>query len=244
MRYKLIYAYDGSLFEGFQKQKNTVNTVQQQLEDNLAILFNQNISVVGCGRTDKGVSALAAVCHFDTDKLIASSNILKFLMRLRKIGINVFCCELVDTGFHARYNVKSKHYRYCINCGDFNVLEKNYIYQLNKPLCIELMNEAAACLVGTHDFSSFAKNKVSEVPDQVRTIFDIQINQNDDYIFIDFYGDGFLRYMIRNIVGVLIEIGLRQKDVSYAKIVLDSRSKLINQSIAGPEGLLLVEVNY
>lgn len=244
MRYKLIYAYDGSLFDGFQKQKNSMNTIQQQLESNLSILFNQNISVVGCGRTDKGVSALAAVCHFDTDKYIDSSNILKFLVRLRKLGINVFSCELVDISFHARYNVKSKHYRYCINCGNFNILEKNYVYQLNKPLSIDLMKEAAVCLVGTHDFSAYAKNKLNEVPDQVRTIFNIHISQNSDYLFIDFYGDGFLRYMIRNIVGVLIEIGLRQKDISYAKIVLDSKSKIINQSIAGPEGLLLVEVNY
>lgn len=244
MRYKIIYSYDGSLFDGFQKQKNSLNTVQQKLEDSLSILFNQNINVTGCGRTDKGVSALAAVAHFDSQKEIACHNILKFLIRLRQIGINVFECELVDINFHARYNVKSKHYCYRINCGDYNVLEKNYVYQLNKKLCLELMIEASKCLIGRHDFSAYAKNKLSELPDQVRTIFDIQFRLDNHYLLIDFYGDGFLRYMIRNIVGVLIEIGLRQKDVSYAKIVLDSKSKLINQNIAGPEGLLLVEVNY
>lgn len=244
MRYKCLYSYDGSQFDGYQKQKNTNNTIQFCLEECLSSLFKQPMSVVGCGRTDKGVSALKACFHFDAPFYIKSDNILKVFKRLRIHGINVFDCVAVDDSFHARYSVIKKHYRYRINCGAYNVLERNYVWQLNRGLDLDLMITAARDLVGRHDFSAFSKNKLSEIPDQVRTIYNIDIYRKEDLVIIDFFGDGFLRYMIRNIVGVLILIGLRQKDVDYARIVLESRSKLINQSIADAAGLMLVEVFY
>ncbi len=244
MRYKCLYSYDGSQFDGYQKQKNNNNTIQFCLEECLSNLFNQPVHVVGCGRTDKGVSALKACFHFDAPFYIDSANILKVFLRLRNKGINVFDCILVDDSFHARYSVIKKHYRYCINCGEYNILARNYVYQLNQQLDLNLMIDASKDLVGKHDFSAFSKNKLNETPDQVRTIYNIDIYRDGDLVIIDFFGDGFLRYMIRNIVGVLILIGLRQKDKDYARIVLESKSKLINQSIADAAGLMLVEVFY
>ncbi len=240
MRYFMRFSYNGSKFNGFQKQVDK-RTVQGDLESVLSKIFNENIRVVASGRTDAGVHAYNQCLHFDSSKEVDFDK-LKF--SLNSLLHNIYVKELysVPDDFHARYDCTKKEYIYKINVGEFDPIYEEYIYQYNKSLDIEKMKDACMYLIGEHDFRSFTSLDYEK--NCVRTIYSIDINIENDIIYIDFVGNGFLKYMVRNMVGLLIEVGSNNRNVEDVKKILDSMDRKEAGICAPSMGLYLANVYY
>lgn len=240
MRYFMRFSYNGSKFNGFQKQVDK-RTVQGDLESVLSKIFNENIRVVASGRTDAGVHAYNQCLHFDSSKEVDFDK-LKF--SLNSLLHNIYVKELysVPDDFHARYDCTKKEYIYKINVGEFDPIYEEYIYQYNKSLDIEKMKDACMYLIGEHDFRSFTSLDYEK--NCVRTIYSIDISIENNIIYIDFVGNGFLKYMVRNMVGLLIEVGSNNRNVEDVKKILDSMDRKEAGICAPSMGLYLANVYY
>ena len=209
MRYFITFSYDGSKYSGYQKQPKK-KTIQGEIEKALKQLnAGKDVSLVASGRTDAGVHAYNQRAHFDLQTKITPDKIKLGLNSLIPDDIYVKKVFEIDEEFHARFNVKAKEYIYKINMGGYNPIEKDYIYQYNKKLDISEMERALKYLEGTHNFKSFVKID-EEKDDYVRTIVQTSLVRDVksvNQITISILGTGFMRYMVRNIVGMLIEIG-------------------------------------
>ena len=205
MRYLIKFSYDGTLFHGFQRQKNVKN-VQGLLEQTLSGYFGQDILIKGSGRTDAGVHAINQKIHFDLDTKITIEKLAKGLNSLLPEDIFVKKVEEVSDDFHARFSAIGKEYMYILNVGEYNPLERNYVYQHNKKLDVVEMERAMKYFEGTHNFKSFTKSD-DEKDDYVRTISQTNLIRDPkdlNKITLIFVGTGFLRYMVRNMVGLLM----------------------------------------
>jgi tRNA pseudouridine38-40 synthase len=246
VRYFITFSYDGSKYSGYQKQPR-VKTIQGELEKALKqINAGKNVSVSASGRTDAGVHAYNQSAHFDLDTEITCVKLKQALNSLIPDDIYVKNVYETDQNFHARFNVKAKEYIYKINMGNYNPIEKDYVYQYNKKLDIPEMERALKYLEGTHDFRSFVKID-EEKDDYTRTIVQtslIRDVKNVNQITISILGTGFMRYMVRNIVGMLIEIGegkYKSEDI-IAILKMKDRTKA---GICAPAcGLYLKDVYY
>ena len=243
MRYLMTFSYDGNIFYGYQKQVDK-RTVQGELEKILTIVNNKKpVSVQSSGRTDKGVHAICQKAHFDLKVNAKTYSLKKLLNKYFTGDIYVKDVEIVPDDFHARYNVKSKTYSYYINTLEFDIFKRNYIYQYCDKLDTQNMKEALKYLTGEHDFRSFCKEE-KEKENCVRTIYKASITSKKGVIKITFTGNGFLRKMVRNIVGVLIEIGSGRKTPSYMNEVINSNGELHNMKSVPGCGLYLENVKY
>ena len=246
MRYFMTFSYDGSKYKGYQKQPR-VKTVQSEIEKALKqILSNEKITISASGRTDAGVHALNQKAHFDSKKEIAPEKLRKAVNSL--IPDDIYIKEIIEVepDFHARFNVKAKEYIYKINMGEYNPIEKDYVYQYNRRLDVVEMERALKYLEGTHDYKSFTKTD-EEKDDFVRTI--VQANllrdvKNVNNITISFLGTGFMRYMVRNMVGCLIEIGEGKRKSEDIIKILEAKDRKKAGKTANPEGLYLKDVFY
>lgn len=243
MRFFITFSYDGSKYKGYQKQPET-KTVQGELERVLTTINNnQAVSVSASGRTDAGVHALNQKAHFDLSINITTEKLKSALNGMLPDDIYVKTVEEVKEDFHARFNVKAKEYIYKINLGEYNPIEKDYVCQYNKSLDIDAIKKALKYLEGTHDFKSFTKADI-EKEDFVRTILKSNISCDNNIITISFLGTGFLRYMVRNMVGYLIEVGEgKHKSIDIVD-VLESCDRTKAGITASPEGLYLKDVFY
>lgn len=242
MRYLMTFSYDGTNYYGYQKQKNK-NTIQDNIELNLSKIFNKKTLISASGRTDAKVHAINQKAHFDIDKEIDTDKLKYSLNKLINDDIYIKKIEKVDNDFHARFNVKEKEYIYKINIGEYNPIERNYIYEYNKKLDIDNMKEASTYLIGTHNFKSLTKSNPDK-SDYIRTIFDIKFELKNNILTIDFIGNGFLRYMVRNIVGLLIEIGENKRKPSEIIEIINSLDRQNSGITAPPQGLYLKNVKY
>lgn len=238
MRYLITFSYDGSKYNGYQKQVNK-NTVQDKIEEALFKITKEKISIHASGRTDAKVHALNQKAHFGLEKRI--KDLKNALNHHLPKDIHVKSLEEVDSNFHARFNVKTKEYIYKINIGEYNPLEKDYVYQYNKKLNIKKMKKALKDLKGTHNFKTFSKTDETK-NNYVRTITKVSMTLKKDILTISFKGTGFLRYMVRNMVGTLIEIGEGKGYKIKELLFLEDRTKA--GKTAHPEGLYLKDVNY
>lgn len=246
MRYFMSFSYDGSKYKGYQKQPNE-KSIQEEIEKALTkINSNKEVTIHASGRTDAGVHAINQKAHFDMDLIIDCDKLRHSLNSIIPKDIYVKGIVNVDDDFHARYNVKAKEYIYKINTGIYNPIEKDYVYQHNKRLDINEMQRALKYLEGTHDFKSFSKCD-EEKDDYVRTIVQAALERdtkNIKKITISFLGTGFLRYMVRNLVGTLIEIGegkYRSEDIIK---ILEAKDRTKAGICAPPNGLYLKDVFY
>ena len=209
MKFFMTFSYDGSNFSGYQKQPR-LRTVQKVMEDALKeINGGKSVNITASGRTDAGVHALNQKAHFEMNIKITPDKLLKGINSLLPPDVYVKKIEEVDDEFHARYSAIGKEYIYIINLGEYNPIERNYVYQYNKKLDIVAMERGLKYLEGEHNFKSFTKTN-EEITDYVRTISQTSIvrdNKNINKVTITFVGTGFMRYMVRNMVGLLIEIG-------------------------------------
>ena len=242
MRYKAILMYDGNNYAGWQIQPNAI-TVQEKVQEALKNLTQEDINVTAAGRTDAGVHAMGQAIHFDCDKEF--TDIRKAINSQLPDDIHMKSCEAVSDEFHARYDAKWKMYSYMINMGEFNPLLCHHVYQLGQQLDLDKMVEASNVFLGEHDFTSFNATKLSEMPDQVREIYNIEIvNDSNDLLTVEVYGNGFLRHMVRMIVGTLIEVGKGNLSVEDVEKLLESKDKDAVHYNAPADGLYLVEIGY
>ena len=243
MKYLLKFSYDGSNYYGFQKQPNK-NTIQEQLEEALKKV-NNNIAtpIVATGRTDAGVHALAQYGHVVLNIDITPKKLKRALNSNLPEDIHIIEAKEVANDFHARYNVKSKEYQYIINIGEYNPLERNYVFQYNHELNLNKMKEALKYFLGQHDFRAFVtENKEKE--NCVRTITKATIKTIDNKIYLNFKGDGFLKHQVRNMVGLLIRIGENKIEPKEIINILESKDRSKTGKTAKACGLYLINVEY
>lgn len=238
MRYLIKFSYDGTKFHGFQRQ-NDVKNVQGTLENVLSKVLGANILIKGSGRTDAGVHAIMQCAHFDYEGKINNSDIDKINILLNnEIVINKICN--VKNDFHARHDVKEKVYVYKINNGKYKKEYEGYYYQIKYDLDIKKMKKASKLLVGTHDFHNFVSGYRN---DYTSTIYKIKIKKYKDIINFKFVGIGFYRYMVRHLVGALVDVGRGKVDIHVIENMLDKNidKKL---SVVPADGLYLEKIKY
>lgn len=246
MKYFMTFSYDGTNFNGYQKQPR-MRTVQKVMEDALKeINGGKIVNICASGRTDAGVHAINQKAHFEMDKKLACDKLLKGINSLLPDDVYVKKIEEVSDDFHARFSAIGKEYIYKINMGEYNPIERNYVYQYNKRLDINEMERGLKYLEGEHNFKSFTKTN-EEITDYVRTISQTSIvrdSKDINKITITFVGTGFMRYMVRNMVGLLIEIGEGKRQAEEIIEILKNENRTLAGKTAPACGLYLRNVFY
>ena len=244
MRYLITVSYDGTNYKGYQTQPGLL-TIQEQIENALTKINNgKKTSFTSSGRTDRGVHAKMQCGHADIDVNITEYKLKRAMNSNLPDDIHVIKTEKVNSDFHARYNVIEKTYEYYINIGEYNPIERNYVFQYNYPLNVEKMQEAIKYLIGEHDFRSFVTEN-REKENCIRTISTAIVEKtNQDIIKFTFTGNGFLRYQIRNMVGILIRIGEEKESPEFVKIFLERKDRSKGGKTAPAEGLYLTNIKY
>jgi len=241
---KMTIAFDGSRYKGWQRQKDNDLTIQGKIEAVLSKMTEEEIQLVGCGRTDSGVHAENYIANFHTKSAFSTNRILDYLYEYLPEDIGVKAIEDVDERFHARYNVKSKTYVYRMNTNKFrDVFNRKYTYHFAKKLDLIEMKKASEALIGSHDFQSFTNSRNSDKSTS-RTINYINIIETEGLLAIEVNGNGFLWNMVRIIVGTLIEVGKGNfKPVDVEKI-LNEKKRWEAGPLAQAKGLFLRDVQY
>ena len=243
MRYKITFSYDGSKFNGYQKQKGINNTVQGNIEKILKrINNNKNTKFTSSGRTDKGVSAYKQVGSCDISVKITPYKLKSALNSYLHDYIHIIDVEEVSDDFHPRYMAKEKTYIYKVNTGEYNPIEKDYVNQLCKSLDIYVLKEEIKDFIGTHDFTPFCSTE-DKKENTIRTIYKASVKQEGDYIIFTFTGNGFLKYMVRIMCGYLIDVSLGKEDRNKIKSHFEANKKVTTKT-AVATGLYLKEVKY
>lgn len=246
MRYFISFSYDGTNYNGYQKQPK-VKTIQGEIEKALKkINSGKAITIHASGRTDAGVHAYNQKAHFDIETKMSPEQIKKSLNSLIPDDIYIKSINKVTEDFHARYNVTAKEYVYEINMGPYNPIKKNYEYQYNKRLDVPEMERALKYLEGEHNFKSFTKAS-EEKEDYTRRIIQTVLTRDTkdlNHITISFLGTGFLRYMVRNMVGLLIEVGQGKIKSEEVIDILKAEDRTKSGVCAPSCGLYLKDVYY
>lgn len=244
MNYKLTIQYDGSRYDGWQKQGNTDNTIQDKLEGVLSRLAGEPVEVHGAGRTDAGVHALGQTASVKLPGDRAPEEVMAYANRYLPEDIAVTAAEGADDRFHARLSARGKVYRYAIRLGGVpDVFRRKYQYRVEGPLDVAAMERAAALLTGTHDYRSFCANRRYK-KSTVRTIRAIDIRADGPDLTITFRGDGFLYNMVRILTGTLLEVGLGERAAEEMPTILAAKDRSAAGRTAPAQGLTLVEVEY
>lgn len=241
MRYLCEISYDGYLFYGFQRQKDK-RTVCSLVEEVLRKVLNENILITGASRTDRGVHANSFYFHFDCEKVLDTEKLKASLNKLISNDIYFKNITIVNEDFHARYSVKSKEYIYVINMGEYNPTRRNYELEYNKKINIKLLKKASKYLVGEHDFKSFTSDSMGK--NTIRRINYIKFKKNKELLIISIEANGFLKYMIRNIIGLFLEINENKKTPIMTKEILESKDRTKLGIKAPSSGLYLNKIKY
>lgn len=240
---KLIIEYDGTKYGGWQRQKNAP-TIQEALEKGISLLTGENVEVIGSSRTDAGVHARGFVCNFKTMSSIPEYKFKDAINSKLPSDIVVLNSSEVSLDFHSRYSAVGKTYSYTILNREMRAaIERDYVYHYKNNLDIDKMREGSKYFLGTHDFSAF-KNTGSSVKTTVRTIKDLVIIKEGDYIKIYVTGDGFLYNMVRIMVGTLIDVGIGKINESHIKTIIELRDRRNAGKSAPASGLCLEKVYY
>lgn len=242
MRCVAKISYDGYDFLGFQKQ-NGARTIQGEIEGILSQIFNCPIAIFVSGRTDRQVHALGQYFHFDIDKEIDVNRLCHSVNRMITSEIHLYYIKEVPQDFHARFSSKAKEYHYYIATGENNPFLRRYKHFIKTDLDIALMREVGKIFLGTHDFKCFT-SKPEDEQNYMRTIYDFEIVQNNKEVVLKIRGDGFMRYMVRMIFGVLVAIGQHKEDPNLAKSLLMSQNREVTRHKLPGHGLYLVDVKY
>lgn len=239
MSYLIKIAYDGSKFYGFQRLNEEV-TVQKTLEEALSKINKSEVVVKGAGRTDRGVHANCQCVSFNLNINIDCDGLKEALNSLVKPYIYVKEVEEVDEDFHARFSVTKKRYVYKINLGEYNPVIQDYVYQSPYELDLDLMREVSKLYLGAHDFRNFVSG---ERDNYDCIIYDIDFEIKNDILMITFEGKSFYRYMIRNLVGAMIEVARGKITLDYVKEMLESKEEKTTFT-APANGLYLDFIDY
>ena len=243
--FKLLIEYDGTAYSGWQRQSKE-STVQGTIEAAIHTMTRQSVALIGSGRTDAGVHAVGQVANFQVETALTPDVFLRGLNSLVPDDIVIRACERVDESFHARYDARSKIYEYRIlNRPIRSALGRHYAWHISKPLDLEAMKTAMLFLLGEHDFSAF-QGIGSDPSHAVRTVTDARLSDRaeDGHVVFAIEATGFLRHMVRNIVGTLVDVGLGRTSPEGFKDILLSRDRGRAGITAPAQGLFLIEVKY
>ena len=240
---KLVLEYDGSRYAGWQRQPDQP-TIQEAVETALFQLTQQTVTVVGAGRTDSGVHALGQVVSFRIDRDWTPHEWTRgFNARLPE-DVAVRSAAIMPDAFHARYSARGKLYEYRIlNRPERPAVERGYFWHVYKPLDPEAMRQAAAFLLGSHNFTSF-EGTLTDNEDPVCQLQQLSLTQQGDLISIQTYADRFLKHMVRSIVGTLVEVGHGKRTPGSLADVLMAEDRTAAGRTAPAHGLFLIRVDY
>lgn len=228
---------------GWQKQPNKLN-IQGEIEKAIGEITGEEIDLIASGRTDSGVHSLGQTANFKTNSNIPIEKFPVAINSKLKKSIVIKSAEEVDERFHSRYSVKSKKYRYTINTSQYgSAIYRDMEYHFPFELDIQKMQEAAKYFEGEHDFKAFKASGTSS-KSSVRTIFKAEVIQNDDRIYIELTGSGFLYNMVRIISGTLVDVGIGKIKPKEIKDIIESKDRIRAGKTLPARGLCLMEVNY
>ncbi|MBQ9928440.1 MAG: tRNA pseudouridine(38-40) synthase TruA [Lachnospiraceae bacterium] len=251
--FKVILQYEGTRYQGWQKQESTDNTIQGKLEKLLSKMADAKVEVQGSGRTDAGVHAAGQVANFHVNTTKTPSEIMEYMNTYLPEDIAVIDIEEMPERFHSRLNAKGKTYCYrVLNTDVPHVFDRRYVHVIKEKLDVEAMQKAAAYLEGTYDFRAFTSNKRSK-KSTVRTIDRILIEKTispmfpedkRDEILFTYSGNGFLYHMVRILTGTLLEVGLHKRKPEDMAEILSSGLRENAGELVPAKGLTLMEVRY
>ena len=258
--FKVTVSYDGTDFSGFQRQANA-RSVQAELELALAAIEGKHVTVAGAGRTDAGVHALGQVTSFKLSNTIAERDLFRALNAKLPEDVRVLSVEVEVQGFNARFSARSKMYRYRIsNTRVMSPFQRRFAWHISRALDMAAMNQAAQALLGEHDFSCFqAKGSpmirrgrvqpITEKRTSTRTMThaiwtEEPLAAGGRLLTFEIAGTGFLKYMVRTVVGTLVEVGDGRRTPVSFRDLLDSGDRASAGPTAPPSGLYLVRVDY
>jgi tRNA pseudouridine38-40 synthase len=241
---RLVIAYDGGAYHGWQRQSNAI-TLQAVFEERLERLLGEPVRVFASGRTDAGVHAFGQVAHFKTLSRLAPGVMEKGLNALLPDDVLVKECAYVSEDFHARYSARRKTYEYRIlNGARPDIFHRRYVWHIRKKLEAGEMRRSLQLILGRHDFSAF-RSSGSENTNPVRTVYRAElIGKDGGQLRVAMEADGFLRHMVRNLVGTLVEVGLGKMTAAQFSAVLESGDRRMAGPKAPAHGLFLVKVDY
>jgi tRNA pseudouridine38-40 synthase len=242
--FKLIIEYDGSLYHGWQRQKDD-RSIQGEIEKALQKMTTNRVTVIGSGRTDAGVHAEGQVASFKCDTRLEPEALLNGLNSLLAEDTVIKVCEQVSSSFHARFDAKSKIYHYKIlNRPTPAAIGRKYSWLIRKSLNQDAMRAAISHIIGRHDFKAF-EGTGSPRQHTTRQVYSADlIEQQSGLLVFHIEADGFLRYMVRNIVGTLVDVGMQKLTSDDFKSILDSKDRSQASATAPAHGLTLVKVIY
>ena len=242
--YRLTLCYDGTRYDGWQRQGNTPNTVQGKVEAALGDILGQEIELAGSGRTDAGVHARAQTASFRAKTDLPPEEILRALRRRLPGDIGALALDEAAPRFHARLNCRGKTYVYRTwNSETPDVFERRYRVAVPEPLDLGAMQKAADALCGEHDFTSFCSNRRMK-KSAVRIVETIGVQRGGDEVRLVFTGNGFLYHMVRILAGTLLEVGLGERSADEMAAILAARDRGAAGRTAPAKGLILWETYY
>ena len=243
MRIKMILSYDGSHYAGWQRQENAVGIetiVMQAMER----IHHHPVMIYASGRTDAGVHAFGQVIHFDTEITMDEEHWVRAMNALLPCDIRIQAAERAADDFHARFDAVRKRYDYWISYDYKNPFLARYRSLYRGRLDVERMNECAKKLLGTHDFTSFTSSRIDPRKSRIRTLYRCDVNEEENGVHFRLEGNSFLRYMVRMIVGTLIEAGKGRLSAEDVEKILNEKDKHACRYKADAGGLYLVNVWY
>ncbi len=244
MRYKLCISYDGTPFCGWQRQKSGPS-IQQTIEEALAICLKKEITLFGSGRTDAGVHAYTQVAHFDFDDELNLYKLRESLNALvRPHPISIKSVEIVPDDFHARFSAKKRTYIYKIfNAPYPPALDSTRVWWYRHPLDVDKMQNAAQILVGKHDFSTFRASEC-QAKSPIKTIDSITFEQQNEYVIMSITAKSFLHHQVRNIIGSLVLVGANKWSQNDLKKALETKDRKAGGPTAPASGLYFYHIEY
>lgn len=241
--YKMLLCYDGSRYYGWEHQPDT-DTVQGRLEEAFYAVFGEISEINGAGRTDAGVHARGMTANVWLDTEYPTGRIKRLLNENLPDDIAVLEIKPASDKFHARYSAVGKTYCYTCHYGEYRaVFDRKYVYELDRTPDLDAMRKAAAILTGKHDFASFCR-QAAGYPSTVRVVDVISVEQADGYITFTVHGTGFMRNMVRILVGTLLEVGFGKIPVSEVEKILYAKNREAAGYTVPAQGLCLMKVDY
>ena len=241
---QLTVSYDGTAYNGFQRQKPPQIAVQNVLEEKLQLICGDTIELAASGRTDAGVHAFGQVVNFFTDGRIPVSKLPRAVNSILPPDIAVVEAAEADRDFSARHSARSKTYIYRILQGEVpDPFERNYSWHIRRPLNLEAMGECLRLIQGTHDFSAFRAAGGPPVS-PVRTMYEAALEREGRIVTMKFFANGFLYHMVRNLVGTIANAGMERISVQRFREIMESLDRQQAGATAPPQGLYLYHVDY
>lgn len=243
MNYRMKIQYDGTRYNGWQRQQSTDMTIQGKIEDVLSKMVEKPVEIHGAGRTDAGVHARGQVANVHLDTFMSPDEICSYLNRWLPDDIGVLSVEHAPQRFHSRLNAVSKRYDYriCTNPA-LHVFDRKYLYPFTEKLNLDAMKKAAGYLTGEHDFQGFCARKMKK--STVRRLTSITFKELPGELCISYEGNGFLYYMVRIMTGTLLEIGTESRPPESILTILDTKIREQAGFTAPARGLTLIDIRY